>query len=100
MLTSVTMGTISPVDVPTFVWMFFVLKLPILAALLLIWYAIKEPEPSIDDEDGGSRVPTEPGPRPDRPRHPRRGPHDVRPSFPPERIRSGRGRSDRRPARH
>lgn len=99
MLTSVTAGTILGVDVPTFVWMFFVLKLPIIAALLLIWYAVKEPEPTTDEDDGGSRVPVDPPPRPGRPRHPRRGPHEVRPSTAPGRIRSGGGRSSRRPAR-
>ena len=32
-------------DVTTFIWMFVVLKIPIVAALWLIWYAIQEPEP-------------------------------------------------------
>ena len=86
-------------DVPTFVWMFFVLKLPIIAALLLIWYAIREPEPTVDEGDGGSRVPVGPVSRPDRPRHPRRGPHDGHPSSPPGRVRSGGQRSGARPAR-
>ena len=33
------------VELPTFIWMFVVLKIPIIAALWLIWYAIQEPEP-------------------------------------------------------
>ena len=88
------------VDVPTFVWMFVVLKIPIIAALLLIWYAIKEqPEPSVDEDDGGSRVPMGTGPRPYRPRHPRRGPHAAPPVSPPDRIRATQRGSHRRPAR-
>ncbi|MGI8945357.1 MAG: hypothetical protein ACR2GL_03850 [Thermoleophilaceae bacterium] len=87
-------------DVPMFVWMFFVLKLPVLAAMLLIWYAVKapEPEPVVDDEDGGSRRPAGPGSRPPSPRPPRRGPHATPPSPPPERVRITRGRRLRRPA--
>ncbi|MBA3299794.1 MAG: hypothetical protein H0U24_06915, partial [Thermoleophilaceae bacterium] len=51
-------------DVPTFVWMFFVLKLPVVAALLLIWYAVKEPGPgpTVDEDDGGSGRPRETDP--------------------------------------
>ena len=87
-------------DVPTFVWMFVVLKIPIIAALLLIWYAIQEPEPEpiVDDRDGGSRVPRDPSPRPDRPRLPRRGPHAAPPAPSPDRIRVARRRPGRRPA--
>lgn len=67
-------------DVATLVWMLVILKIPIIAALLLIWYAVREPDQSSDEDDGGSRVPREPTPRPDRPRRPRRGPHgDPRP---------------------
>ena len=78
-----------------FVWMFVVLKIPIVAALLLIWYAIQEPEPLVDDDDGGSRLPLEPGPRPPRPR---RGPHDARPAPAPDRVRLSGRRRGRRPA--
>ena len=85
-------------DVPTFVWMFVILKIPIVAALLLIWYAIQEPEPAVDDDDGGSRLPRAPGPRPDRPPRPRRGPHGTRPLPAPERIRVTGRRPGRRPA--
>ena len=85
-------------DVATLVWMFVILKLPIIAALLLIWYAVKEPDPASDEEDGGSRVPREPTPRPDRPRRPRRGPHAEPPAPAPERVRTAKGRRLRRPA--
>jgi len=86
------------VDVPTFVWMFVILKIPIIAALLLIWYAVKEPEPIVDEGDGGSRVPCGRSPRPDRPRPPRRGPHAAPPAPSPDRMRVARGRRGRRPA--
>ena len=85
-------------DVPTFVWMFVILKIPIVAALLLIWYAVQEPEPIVDEDDGGSRVPRDHSPRPDRPRPPRRGPHAAPPAPSPERVRVARGRPARRPA--
>lgn len=73
----------------TFVWMFVVLKIPIMAALWLIWYAIQEPEPVVDedhDSDGsdgaGHRRPRRPGP-------PRRGgPHASPPPGTPSRIRA------------
>jgi len=86
------------VDVPTIVWMFVVLKLPIVAAMLLIWYAIKEPDPIVDEEDGGNHVPREPDPRPTRPRPPRRGPHAAPPAPAPRRVRVAGDRRRRRPA--
>ena len=39
------------------IWMFVILKIPILAALWLIWYAVQEPEPTVEESDergGGS----------------------------------------------
>ena len=87
-------------DVPVFVWMFVVLKVPIIAALLLIWYAVREPEPTVGgDDDGGSRRPREPKPRPKRPRPPRRGPHAAPPPPAPPRVRTARGRRLSRPKR-
>ncbi len=85
-------------DVATLVWMLVVLKIPIIAALLLIWYAVREPDQSSDEDDGGSRVPREPTPRPDRPRRPRRGPHGDPPAPAPKRVREAKGRRLRRPA--
>ena len=79
-------------DWPAFVWMFFVLKIPVVAALLLIWYAVKEPAPAQGDRDtrggGGSHHP-----RLSPPRGPRRGPHaGLRPPA-PRRVRTAaRGR--------
>lgn len=72
-----------------FVFLMFVLKIPLLALIGLVWWAIKqtpeEAEAPQDGGDGGSRVDHPRGPRP---RHPRRGPHgDPAPSAPP-RVRS------------
>lgn len=56
----------------TLFFMMVILKIPLAAAILLIWYAIKQ-EPTPEEEPGGD----ERGPRrkpPSRPRSPRRGP--------------------------
>ncbi len=82
------------------IWMFVILKIPILAALWLIWYAVQEPEPAVDESDehgGGSD--REGGPRPRKPRPPRRGPHGAPPSAPPRRVRKVAGRRPRRAPR-
>ena len=94
-------ATIRGVDVPLFVWMFIVLNVPIIAALLLIWYAIREPEPepAEREDDGGSRRPREPAPRRGGPRPPRRGPHAVPPPPAPARVRATSGRRLSRPGK-
>jgi hypothetical protein len=75
----------------TFCWLLVVLKIPILAAIALVWWAIRaEPEPVAgqhDDEgEGGSKVPESHRVRPRRPRRPR-GPHGS-PMLPsPPRVR-------------
>jgi hypothetical protein len=56
----------------TLFFMIVILKIPMIAALWLIWYAIKEPEATEEgqaDEDRGPRRKLPP-----RPRWPRRGP--------------------------
>jgi hypothetical protein len=74
------------VDVPVFIWMFLILKIPIIAALVLIWYAIQEPAPAEEDSRGGGGGSHHPRLRP--PRGPRRGPHaELEPPSPP-RVRS------------
>lgn len=78
-------------DVPAFVWMFVVLKIPIIAALLLIWWAVREPEPVSEEDDGGSHRPDH-GPRPRNPRPPRRGPHATPEPSAPRRVRTAEGR--------
>lgn len=70
-----------------FFYMFVILKIPVVAALWLIWWASRAPEPvdEADNEGGGSdRV----HPRPSRPRPPRRGPHAGPPPVPPRRTRT------------
>jgi hypothetical protein len=67
-----------------FVWLMFVLKIPIVMLLGIVWWAVKA-EPEIDHEprdDGGSK--RRPHPHPPFPRSPRRGPHgDSMPPAPP-----------------
>jgi hypothetical protein len=98
MLTGLCLGTITCVDIPFLLWMLVILKIPIVAAFLLIWYAVQEPEPAGQDDEGGSRVPREPSPQPDRPHSPRRGPHATPPAPSPDRIRVVKNRRGRRPA--
>ena len=76
-------------DLPIFLWMFVVLKIPIIAALVLIWYAIREPEPVVDEDSDGGGSDRSPDPRTWRPRPPRRGPHAAPPPPAPPRTRTG-----------
>jgi hypothetical protein len=70
----------------TMLYLFVALKLPILAAGWLIWWAVhQEPDPTDDRGDGGSR--TRPHPVPPLPRPPRRGPHGDGAYHPPPRVR-------------
>jgi hypothetical protein len=79
-----------------FLWIMVALKIPLVALIFLVWWAIKqEPEDSAPhDDDGGVR---RPGGRvhPHRPfpHRPRRGPHgDPAPPAPP-RVRTVRARA-------
>ena len=81
-------------------YLFVFLKLPIVAACVLVWWAVRqEPDPADDaPEDGGG--PPGPGrhPRPPLPRAPRRSPHrEHEPASPPRvrRARSGARRRER-----
>jgi hypothetical protein len=67
----------------TMLYLFVALKLPILAAAWIIWWAVKqEPDYAGEGGDGGSRVRPHP-PKP-LPHLPRRGPHgDAAPLSPP-----------------
>ncbi|UUY05321.1 hypothetical protein LRS13_07310 [Svornostia abyssi] len=85
----------------TFFFLMVVLKLPVLALLGIVWWAVHAtPEPEAGSDDGGSARPNDP--RPNRPgRGPRpRGPHGE-PSPPsPPRTRPVPARSPAsRPAR-
>jgi hypothetical protein len=86
-----------------FVWMMVVLKIPIIALLYLVYWAVKQSDNELElpsDGGGGSdRHPHRGGPdRPRRPRPPRRGPHAEPAPRPPSRVRA-RGRQLTRPLR-
>jgi hypothetical protein len=79
-----------------FLWIMLALKIPLVALIYIVWWAIKqkpeEEEAPSGDDDGGikrhRRHPREPFPR-----HPRRGPHgDLRP-HPPSRVRTVRAKA-------
>jgi hypothetical protein len=76
----------------TFIWLMFLLKIPIVALFLLVRWAVRQtPEPASEGDGGvGPRSrPRHPHhPRPQRPRRPRRGPHgEAAPPAPP-RVRT------------
>jgi hypothetical protein len=80
----------------TMLYLFFGLKLPILALFWLVWWAVhQETEPTEDGGDGGSRIQRTPyrHPHPKLPRHPRRGPHGDPLPLPPPRVRPLRARA-------
>jgi hypothetical protein len=67
-----------------FFWLAVVLKIPIVALLWIVWWAVKDPplpEAPADEGGGSDRDPRHPRTSPPRP--PRRGPHgDPAPSAP------------------
>ncbi len=76
-----------------FLWLMLALKIPIVALILIVWWAVKqEPEQSSSDEDGGIQR-HRPHPRRPFPRHPRRGPHGDPAPLPPARVRTVRARA-------
>jgi hypothetical protein len=79
----------------TFIFLMVVLKLPIVALLLLVFWAIRQQPDNGDqqgDDEGGSHKPRHP--RPPLQPLPRRGPHHgARPPAPPSRVRAISGRS-------
>ena len=82
-------GTIRPTVTWAFIWLMFVLKIPIVALGWIVWKAIHSepvsPEDAIADQDGGGGSKH---PRPRRPRPPRRGPHGEPLPTPPARVRA------------
>ena len=73
--------------------MVVVLKIPIVALLWLVWWAVHaEPEPAAGDSTGGDGGSGH-SPRPHKPR-PRRGDHAVPAPQPPARVRALGRRSD------
>jgi hypothetical protein len=86
-------------DAWTFVWLFFILKIPIVALFLLVRWAVREPdaepEPRADGGIGPRSRPLHPHhPRSRLPRPPRRGPHGDPMPAAPQRMRTviARGR--------
>jgi hypothetical protein len=83
----------------TMLYLFLFLKLPILAAGYIVWWAVRqEPDASGDPEGGGGGRPR-PHPRPRWPRPPRRGPHATPDAAVPPRVRLGHGAGDGSAAR-
>ena len=70
-------------------WLALALKVPIVALLYLVWWAVKDPpEAMVDDEGGSPDRDSGPHPRDRPPRPPRRGPHGD-PAVPsPPRVRT------------
>jgi hypothetical protein len=75
----------------TFVYLMLILKIPIVALLWIVWWAIHSaPETESEkstDEGGGSKTRRR-HPRKPLPRHPRRGPHGDPLPLPPPRVRT------------
>jgi hypothetical protein len=72
----------------TFVYLMLILKIPIVALLTIVWWAIRQPPvPEADHEDGGGGSRRSPHPRSRPPQPPRRGPHGDPAPAPPERVR-------------
>lgn len=79
-----------------FIWLMLVLKIPLVALIWLVWWAVKqEPEPASEsrDDDGGVKPLHQHHPRRPLPRHPRRGPHGDPALPPPPRIRTVQARA-------
>lgn len=84
----------------TFVYLMVGLKLPILALLWIVWWAVRS-QPDVDGGDegeGGAKDRPHEPPRPS-PRRPRRGPHGDPPLPAPPRVRTV-ARARRTPSRH
>jgi hypothetical protein len=79
-----------------FLWLMFALKIPIIALLWIVWWAVRS-EPEAEertDGDGGSKYkPLHP--RRPFPRRPRRGPHGDPAPLAPPRTRSVVARAKR-----
>jgi hypothetical protein len=79
-------------------WLALALKVPIVALLYLVWWAVKDPPTAEVDEDGGGSHDRDSRPHPrDRPPHPpRRGPHGPPEPAAPARVRVAKRRTRRR----
>ena len=79
-----------------FLWIMLALKIPLIALIVIVWWAIraKPEEPPSSDGDGGIRREHSHRPRPF-PRNPRRGPHGGLPPASPSRVRTVKARARR-----
>jgi hypothetical protein len=79
-----------------FLWIMLALKIPLVALLWLVWWAVHaEPETEQDSKGGDGGIKHRPHPRKPFPRRPRRGPHGE-PALPaPSRTRSVVARAKR-----
>ena len=93
-------GTMSAMsgDAWGILWLAIALKVPIIALLYLVWWALKDPPAAMVDEGDGGSPDRDPSPHPrDRPPHPpRRGPHGPPEPAAPARVRVARRRTRRR----
>ncbi|HEX3519356.1 MAG TPA: hypothetical protein VHT29_10010 [Solirubrobacteraceae bacterium] len=75
----------------TFIWLMFLLKIPIVALFLIVRWAVRQTPEEASGEDGGigpRPSPSHPhGPRAQLPRLPRRGPHVGPAPLAPLRVR-------------
>jgi len=68
-----------------FFWLMVVLKIPIIALLYIVWWAVRQAPEPVDPGDGWWRHGG--GPRITPPRPPRRGPHGDPAPPAPDRVR-------------
>jgi hypothetical protein len=82
------------------VWLAVALKIPIVALLWIVWWAIKDPPVTAPEDGGGGSPDRDPRPNPHprgRPPHPpRRGPHGLPEPAAPARVRVAERRTPRR----
>ena len=80
-----------------FLWIMLALKIPLVALIYIVWWAIKqEPEDTQSkDDDGGIKHQRHHRPHPPKPfpRHPRRGPHGDPAPRSPARVRTVRAKA-------
>ena len=76
----------------TFIWLMFLLKIPIVGLFLIVRWAVRQTPETAPGQDGGGSQPLHPvhphRPRSRLPRPPRRGPHGESPPASPTRVRS------------